>query len=349
MRAGIRNLLINTFLAIGSLLFALLGVEVLIGFVLSHPNILPNRAGGLRDNLRQYYMNFDRAIVQYVPECFRYDPELTYTLRRDSSCTVVTREHTVEYQSNREGIRDSDQALEHPQIVVVGDSHAMGWGVTPEESFPKLLEKNLHLSVLNTAISSYGTARELALLERLRVPDFPILIIQYCDNDFGENKFLAEKGELYIRSEQEFTAVAEKEIKRTHYYPLKHTAELLKIAATNWRRPPQSLPDTDNEEAKFFMEVLLRHQKLLQSKTVIVIELNGNNYNDAHFIKAVGELLNEPKFQTLRSSLVPLDVSQTLTYKDYYVLDDHMKPVGHRKVARLIEAELARRGVLPRS
>src|SRR5262249_45820788 len=186
----------NGLLVMGSLFFALLFIEGLIALIMSHPSILAvddGLPGRFLNKLRQYSIKRDRAVVQFDPECFRYDAELTYTFIPNSSCTVVNREHKVEYRANRQGLRDTEQALDHPSIVVVGDSHAMGWGVGQSESFPKVLERDLQLRVLNAAISSYGTARELALLERLRLPNFPVLIIQYCDNDFDENRLLVDK------------------------------------------------------------------------------------------------------------------------------------------------------------
>jgi hypothetical protein len=296
-------------------------------------------------------MESDRAIVQYEPDCFRYDPELTYTLKPESTCTVVNREHTVEYRANRQGMRDSESALDHPSIVVVGDSHAMGWGVAQSESFPKVLKRELHVSVLNAAISSYGTARELALIERLRLPEFPVLVIQYCDNDFTENMFLVDKGTLEITPEPQFRSFTEAEAKRRRYYPFKYTAELVKMErAWQWAAPqPASAAGTDGEEARYFLEVLLRHRKLIEGKTVLVIELNSYNRNDGAFLAALADLLNKPAYATLKPSVVPLDLSKALTSTDYYVLDDHMTRIGHAKVARLVAAELTRRAAFGQS
>lgn len=350
MRAILRSLLLNSLLLAGSLLVALFIAEAALALVLSHPAILalenPLSQRALKF-MRQYYMDIDRAIVQLEPECFRYDAELTYTLKQQSTCRVTNREHEVQYQSNSQGLRDSESALNRPRIVVVGDSHAMGWGVGAAQSFPKLLETELKVSVLNAAMSSYGTARELALLERLRLAEFPVLLIQYCDNDFLENKFLVDKGKLEITPEPQFRAFSESVVKRRRYRNFKHTKELVKMASAAWRSPKKAAENqTDNDEARYFIEVLLHHEKLLAGKTVFVIELNGNNLNNTYFISALSGLLHEPRYSGLKDSVVPLDVSKALTASDYYVLDDHMKPEGHAKVAALVAAELAQRGLL---
>ena len=50
---------------------------------------------------------------------------------------------------------------------MLGDSYAMGWGVEQGESFPEILEAATGLRVLNAGVPSYGTPRELLMLERL--------------------------------------------------------------------------------------------------------------------------------------------------------------------------------------
>ena len=96
------------------------------------------------------------------------------------TCRVAGREYVVEYTANRAGLRDSDHALSGAEIVVLGDSHGMGWGVRGEQSFPKRLQEITGRRVLNASMSSYGTAREMTLLERLALPA-GTLVIQYSD------------------------------------------------------------------------------------------------------------------------------------------------------------------------
>ena len=76
----------------------------------------------------------------------------------------------------------------------------MGWGVDENETFASLLEQNLKLRVLNASISSYGTARQIELLNSLDVSNLEYLIIQYCKNDFNENK-------TYLNNKSKFTCL----------------------------------------------------------------------------------------------------------------------------------------------
>lgn len=79
-------------------------------------------------------------------------------------------------------------------IAVIGDSHAMGWGVNDNETFSSLLQTKLQRPVFNLAVSSYGTIREVLALKKSEViAEIDTVIIQYCENDLSEN--------LYFKSE----------------------------------------------------------------------------------------------------------------------------------------------------
>lgn len=326
-------------------------VEAIIAAALAHPRLLASSDGSVGNALalaRRYYFHRDRYIVQFLPECAAYDPEVTYTLRPGGRCTVANREHTVEYAANRAGVRDEEAALARPAVVVTGDSHAMGWGVAAAESFPKVMQRDLDVVVLNAAMSSYGTARELALLERLRPRDVRALVIQYCDNDFGENRHIIDRGALDITPEAVYRSVVADHARDTRYYPFKHLVSFLGMAgrAMPWRPPRRARPDTSREQARYFLEVLARHPALIEGRAVVVLELRGHARNDDRFTRAVTGLLAEPRFAGLRPWVTAIDVSASLTAADYYVLDDHMRPAGHAKVAALIAAELRRRGAV---
>ncbi|MBM3359699.1 MAG: SGNH/GDSL hydrolase family protein [Betaproteobacteria bacterium] len=71
---------------------------------------------------------------------------------------------------------------------MLGDSHAMGWGVDDHQTFAARLQALAGRPVHNLAVSSYGTARELGALERSDLLDaVDTVLVQYCDNDRDEN------------------------------------------------------------------------------------------------------------------------------------------------------------------
>ena len=284
----------NGLLVLGGIVLVLLCIEGIFAFALSHPQILASRDGTVGETLayaRDYYAKQDRKLVQYLADCARYDREVTYTLIPGHKCRVASREYVVEYAGNRAGLRDSDEALSRPEIVVIGDSHAMGWGVRGEESFPKRLQEMVSRSVLNASMSSYGTVREMMLLERLALPSARTLVIQYSDNDFVENRPYIERGALDILPEWQYRAVVREHRLGTRYYPFKYTSSLLSIGglAAPWRRLPS--PQSDNvDEAPYFLDVLLRHRASVEGRTVVVIEINAYNRNDGRFVGALRRL-----------------------------------------------------------
>jgi hypothetical protein len=340
----------NGLLVLGGIVAVLLCIEGIFAFALSHPQILASRDGTVGEALayaRDYYVNRDRKLVQYMADCAQYDREVTYTLIPGRKCRVVGREYTVEYAGNRAGLRDSDETLSRPEIVVVGDSHGMGWGVRAEESFPKRLQALTGRSVLNASMSSYGTVREMALLERLALPLATTLVIQYSDNDFVENRPYVDRGALDILPEWQYQAVVREHRLGTRYYPLKHASSLLSIRslAPPWRPPPSPRAARD-DEAPYFLDVLLRHRASVEGRTVVVLEINGHNQNDGRFIGALRALLAAPHYAALARWVTAIDLSGALGPDDYYLLDGHMNAAGHEKVARLVAAELERRKTL---
>jgi hypothetical protein len=338
----------NVLLGLASVVLSLLCLEGVLAFALSHPQVLAsgNGSGGqVLAHVRDYHVDRDRKIVQYLADCARYDPDVTYTLIPGANCRVASREYVVEYSANRAGLRDSDESLSRPDVIVVGDSHAMGWGVRGDESFPKRLQEMVHRPVLNAAMSSFGTVRELRLLERLDLPSARTLVIQYSDNDFVENEPYIDAGALDILPEWQYRAVVEQHRRGTRYYPFKYAATgLLGIArlALGWRTPASQPPDND-VQARYFLDVLLRHRATIEGRTVVVIEINSHEHNDGRFVEALRGLLAQPRYASLARWVTAVDVSSALGPGDYYLLDDHMRATGHEKVARLVAAELTRR------
>jgi hypothetical protein len=337
-------------LLLGSIGISAASLEGTIAFLLRHSTVLPvgrNALGKPFVLLSMYYRHRNEWVVQYLPDCAHYDPGLTYTLRPNGTCRVINYDQDVTYSANRFGLRDSDSALDHPYAVVLGDSYAMGWGVEAAASFPKQLGQDLGKRVLNTGIASYGTVRELLLLERLRLPPFPVLVIQYCENDFRENKVYVDTGKLPILSEAGYRAIVARHLRTTGYFPFKHiynlaegvARELVRRARSVARQRKQHGPpqETDMTEARYFLEVLNRHLQLLEGKRVLVLELNGyQGYqrDDGKFISALRRRLRERPYAELARLVAPIDVAPDLKGTDYYRLDGHLRASGDQKVAR---------------
>ena len=146
--------------------------------------------------------------VQYGP----------YTLRRIQPNTTFW--HTSpdgfwEFRINAQGFRD-DQDYVHAKppgtvrILVLGDSHTAGFEVDQEATFPEVVERYLRLSgmpaeVLNTGISGFGTAEQLAFLEAEGVRYEPdVIVLGFFANDYEDavrsKLFAVDDGRLVGRS-----------------------------------------------------------------------------------------------------------------------------------------------------
>src|SRR5262247_1177276 len=65
---------------------------------------------------------------RFLAECGRYDPRLTYMLRF-GGCHFTNVEFDTDIKVNSFGLRDDEDSLKDPEVIVLGDSQAMGFGV----------------------------------------------------------------------------------------------------------------------------------------------------------------------------------------------------------------------------
>jgi hypothetical protein len=288
---------------------------------------------GLRSFLRSEYF-FRRRIVQLDERTARYDPDLFYTLR-PGAFTLSSVEFSTIYVVNREGLRDNQRSLERPDIVVAGDSYAMGWGVQQDESFPELLEQRTGRRVLNAAVSSYGTVRERRMLDRIDLSGAGTLIVQYALNDFAENDEFLKNGNRYTASAREdwLAAIAEQR-RRAKYWPFQmvyDTVVWIKRGITGWPRggfershyPP-------DRAAELFLNALMHASpRDLSALHIIVIDVDP----DPAFIRALDQLHRSEMYPPYIRSLRVVDLSQRLTPDVHYVLDDHLNARGHQAIA----------------
>lgn len=312
-------------------------LEGVVELVLRYPQAVPAlyRPARQVNHLKNYYLGFDRLIVQFRHDCAQYDATLIYRLR-PGGCTIQNREHTIEYAVNRAGLRDTDDKLIDPAIIVLGDSQAMGWGVPAEATLAGRLGMLTGRKVLNAAISSYETAREIELLRELVKPSTQYLVIAYCDNDYGDNWDFVRSGMLPHRERANYRqAVAEHE-RTVPYYPFKHLRTLVPLV---WRAaladpPMPAMLERPGFAAMNFLAILDNHRDLLRGRNLIVFEANGFNHNSPAFAASLSHAAARSDLLGDLASMHVIDASSFLTDDDYYLIDDHMRPSGHDKIAR---------------
>jgi len=312
--------------AISAVSLALLEMLVAVSFAFPSASPIPLA------ELRYLHVQLDRNTIQMMPDCAVYDDRLTYRLR-PGRCTFSNREFSHEYRINSLGVRDDETSLHGPEIVMLGDSLTMGWGVGEEESFASLFENSTGRRTLNAGISSYGTVRELRLLERVDRTRLEHLVLQYSDNDFAENGQFVDSPEFTVLTRAQYDRTVEYHRQSLRYFPGKYALNLLvRLRNLVGQRGGESESPDPSVEAEVFLEVLRRSPVDLSAFRITVLSLH------SRFIEAARPAAAAAAEPWLRS-IQFLDVSDIAGIEGaFYVLDDHPTSVGHRAMA----AELVR-------
>lgn len=310
-------------------------VEISIVFLLSKPAYIPS---SLISIFREYYMFHDREFIQYKTETAVYDSTLYYKLK-PGHFRFSSREFDTDFDVNKLGVRDDEESLDCPFAILLGDSHAMGWGVEQDHTFASIIETELKFSLLNAAVSSYGTAREFKLLDQLNTRCLQYLIVQYCPNDYEENKSFSENNnQLRISSRESYDDICLAHAKSSRYYPFKHLVEISSIAGSRirGRLKDNNIPEeVAVDEASFFMNVLAHSKSLAEQVKIILFSINSRN-SEADFIEGIKKELNKEEYSTYQDRIILLDFSSSLTKNEYYILDDHLNKAGQQVVANTI-------------
>lgn len=295
---------------------------------------------------RDFYQKRDRRILQLQPDCVQYDEKLTYRLR-PPGCRYTNREYSTDVRVNSLGVRDDEGSLIAPHTIVLGDSHAFGWGVAEKEAFPALLEVKSGEKVLNAGIPSYGTAREVLLLDSLDTTKLRTLIVQYCSNDITENvSFDLKKRTLEISTREEFQKSLEIHQSEIRYFPGKFLRYLFPEVVRGLREEePRSLLPLMTDapvHAKKFLEILSTSPTIQngdEALKIIVLHMDSFALHTNAFIHEVLKQSRVFAYPKALQSLAVLDTSQILRPLDTFQLDDHMRASGHRRIAdALLEA-----------
>jgi len=281
---------------------------------------------------RDLYMGGLRAIWQNQPDCVSFDEELVYRpkegvcrFRNPGFDTTLTFAGRVRLHAPMPGGRAG--------VAVIGDSHAMGWGVNDGETFSARLQERIGRPVFNLGVSSYGTARELIALQRSGLLDaVDTVIIQYCDNDLVENREFSI-GSAEANRKRFEQILQRKELTwwdriRFMYSGLRHAQYVPFEALLRPSRPVEML-----DFAPHYGPLIKRlaGMPVLAGKRVIVFYVPTREIGFRNYPAGRDRYLPHVEFVDLK---IPSNV--------FYTLDDHMTAAGHRLVAEKLAALLAR-------
>ena len=262
-----------------------------------------------------------------VPECVQFDSELLYR-PRPGECVFENAEFRTVMHFDERGARrtpvpapSSADTSPKPRLVIVGDSHAMGWGVDDHETFASVLASEHGYTTVNLAVSSYGTPRELMRLRRdFTLAPEDVVIIQYCDNDFAENQQFATSTSIGPYRREDLQHLFDYRPAEVAVFPV--AGVLLRLTWQDLMRPftnRVSRADDGPDATTSLLRVLAAFTEL-QHRRVIIVAVNG---------PGAGTHLDPSK---LSAAGFPLLIPE-LAREEFLDIDDHMRPQGHAVVA----------------
>jgi hypothetical protein len=313
-----------------------LAIDILFSFWMENARRIPNF---LKIEFKNYYSSFERNIIDFEP-CSVYDSAYSYKFIPGLAFTFGNIEYKNNYVVNSESLRDEESALSGPQIVCLGNSYTLGIGAEQNASFPELIAAKTGKAVLNTGNSSYGTVREMKRLVSADTSDLQYVIIQYSKYDVYENDaFLNKKNYLRIATDSAYKNEVKQYKWRKEYFPGKYAVTIaynfLKGIAKKLKKPKHFLSGDVDNSANYFLRVIDSYN-LPPDVHFIVTEINDYNDMDSGFLPAVASLLQKSEFARLNGRVITVNVADLLTRDDYYVIDSHLRPSGHAKVATRI-------------
>lgn len=302
---------------------AMSGVMYLISGVMLNAGYISN-SWPVGDMQRAWYFS-QRNIWQSNRECATPDEKLIY-VPTIGGCEFNNYEFSTQTNFDSLGrlVPDRNDSLIGASggVAVLGDSHAMGWGVNDAATFSNRLQLLIDRPVYNLGVSSYGTERELRRLAQFKYLDsLEYIVIQYCENDLGENEAVLDKA-LIDKKFTEFSSLQSE----YSYQPLPFLSFVsFKKSLKVLHRPPffeEALNFEKHSSALF--ATLNKHKELLAGKKVIIF------YSNSRAKPFDGFARDKIEFDEFEVSLIDLELKN----QHYFKLDDHLNPNGHSYVAK---------------
>lgn len=315
--------------------------------LLAHPSLLRAMPQGAVSHVRRLYLAHDRNLIQAMPCCARFDPELFYTLR-PGRFRFRNREFDDVYRVNHLGLRDTEAALRSPQVVVLGDSYAMGWGVDQDATLASVIGRSTGLRALNAGIAGYGTVREMRMLDRVDTSALRYLVIQYCDDDVLETRPFTNHGNVFeVGDEGRYGEDVKRAERRKRYWFGRRTYEFLHDVFAPGPEPGPR-PATAAEHARYFVNTVIHAGRTdLSNVRLIVFEISQSRSVDGSFALALEREVATDGYPHFVGNMIVLDLEGHLEPRHYYDLDDHLTKEGQGAVAAAV-VEAIRRDEAPR-
>jgi lysophospholipase L1-like esterase len=292
-------------------------------------------------------------------------------------------EFHVDVTHNALGFRGPEVSPAKPpggiRVLMLGDSFTYGIGVADDESFSARLEAlDPRLEVLNTGVNGYGTAQELLLLRDQGLAlDPDVVIVNFFWNDVGNNfgrkfpLFELKAGELVWPEPMVVDEVQPAPKRRQwlrHSYVYRFVSDRLKILSYRLKLllniPLETRDFVLNYEREAAWQLTGALIRAIRDEAASVgahrrrrdprsgagrvrrerARVEPEEYAVQERVRAICEPLRIPVIDLIPALREEFELAgQGL----YYPKDRHLKARGHTAVARALQAELGRLGLLP--
>lgn len=312
--------------------------ELIMLFLVRNPKVLQKLWRGAKNSIGYLYVHGERKNMVYREDASQYDPELGYTLK-PGKFIYTEREFSNSYFVNSLGVRDTEDALVAPDIVIVGDSLALGWGVDQEKTFAKLLENKIRLKILNTSLPDYGTVRQMLILRKVDRSRLQCLVIQCSNNIYNENlKFCLNDNRLQIMREATYHQLAQINNLPKKYYFGKFVFMRIKKKLDGLQSKPVAAEKKINiSEEDLFLNVLKHHEDILASVPVIIVLLLNEKHKSDYFVNSLKQKIADASNPPFIRRMIVLNAMQHITENDFYLMDNHLNDHAHVILADLLE------------
>jgi hypothetical protein len=272
-------------------------------------------------------------ITQFDKNIGQYDSILFYKLRPNVHVKHSSKEFSTNFLTNSAGYRSEEQSLVNPEIVFIGDSYTMGWGVENEDCFANKTANYLQYKGLNMGVSSYNTVREILALQRISLASCRFLVVQYCSNDAAENiAYIENKFQYQAPTLAKYEETVLVNLENKTYYPYKYTFNLLKSIFKKVKNKDNVDKKIDSpQETEAFFSIVAEIRKFYQGE-IIVLHANKKIHTTKEKYKNFSNYLSKNP----HTKLSMVDISSILTEEHFFRFDRHWNKEGHTQAAKLL-------------
>ena len=272
-------------------------------------------------------------VWQNKHDCVTYDEELIY-VPKIGACRHKNAEFDTTLNFTKNGrLMPKIKNKNTKPIIVLGDSHAMGWGVNDNKTFSYVLQNLSKASVYNLAVSSYGTEREIVRLEQSGLlENSDIIIIQYHENDLKENEnFHKIKKDEYMNIFTNMTSLKKNKltIMKKTLRRYKSSLRQIFIIITNISRKKTKKLDFKPHYIPLIESI--KKIKNFSEKKIIIFYSDSPSLRFDNFPNGFDEKYSNVYFYNIYNSEFGEELNSE---ENYFFLDRHPNKFGHRKIAQ---------------